>query len=106
MSMRKSSRSELRMLRMMMNHFGTATKCYFCKEPLLKLEDLIADDGTWHIIRGSIPIKTKLTIHHKDGNHKNNEESNRKPCHRTCHRSFHMKETQHAKHKKSIGTKL
>lgn len=97
MSMRKSSRSELRMDRVMLWHFGTITKCHFCKQPLLDIEELRQADGKIHMAGRQVPpIKTKLTVHHKDGDHSNNDPKNRKPCHRTCHRSFHMKQ-QHQK---------
>jgi hypothetical protein len=92
MSMRKSSRSELWMLRQMMVHFGLITPCCFCEEPLLKLEDVLLSDGKLHIAsRSQLPIRTKLTVHHEDGNHQNNAPSNRKPCHQSCHKSYEMK---------------
>ena len=107
MSMRKSSRSELRMLRVMMSHFGLTTKCFFCKKSLLKLEDVICQDGELHIAGKTPPqpIKTKLTIHHEDGNHYNNDSENRKPCHSKCHKSFHMHERQ-AEKAKRLGDKI
>ena len=91
--MRRSTTSELRMLRMMMWHFGIDTRCCFCHKPLLDEQVLRNGDGRLHFGGQTLPpIKTKLTIHHADDNHHNNEKRNRKPCHRTCHRSFHMKQ--------------
>jgi hypothetical protein len=92
MSMRKSSRSELWMLRQMMVHFGLITKCFFCNKPLLDESDVVLSDGKVHIAsRSQKPIKRKLTIHHGDGVHQNNEEYNRHPCHQSCHKSYEMK---------------
>src|ERR1700734_476342 len=107
MSMRKSSRSELRMLRMMVTHFGLITKCCFCKKPLLELEDMLHPDGELHIVGHPLPIKTKLTIHHGDGVHQNNADENRQPAHSTCHKRFHMTERQDEKRQeKNMKTKL
>lgn len=99
-SMRKSSRSELRMLRTMMTHFGVNTKCYFCKQPLLTMEEIVSEDGSWHLASKTapLPIKTKMTIHHRNGDHNDQSVRNRKPCHQKCHKRFHMKE-RHAKSK-------
>src|SRR5580704_2708761 len=99
MSMRRSIKSELRMLRVMMSHFGLITRCCFCKQSLLRLEDVVGSDGELHIAgkESPQPIKTKLTIHHENGKHRDNREENRKPCHQACHKAFHMKERQRQK---------
>ena len=99
MSMRKSSRSELRMLRVMMSHFGVSTDCYFCGKPLIAMADVLAADGKWHLAGklAPLPIKTKLTIHHENGDHTDNTYENRKPCHQKCHKRFHMEERHRAK---------
>jgi hypothetical protein len=100
MSMRKSSRSELRMLRVMMWHFGIETKCHFCHKPLLDEADLKAAGKKLFAGKESpLPIKTRLTLHHADGNHYNQSPENRKPCHQKCHKSFHMKEQRKSTNK-------
>ena len=81
----------------MMWHFGTVTKCYFCKKPLLDVQILADNFSPDKLYIGSfaaLSIKERLTIHHKDGNHHNNDPKNRKPCHRKCHKSWHMRERQ------------
>jgi hypothetical protein len=95
-SMRRSTTSELRMLRMIAWHVGLDTKCCFCHQPLLD-EQLLQGRETknQHLGGYSIsPIKTKITLHHVDGNHYNNEGNNRKLAHTTCHKSFHMRQRQ------------
>lgn len=54
-------------------------KCYFCGKPITP-ED--------------IPLRRvdKLTEHHVDGNHENNDASNCVLAHRSCHRSYHLKQ--------------
>lgn len=77
----------------MMVHFGLATKCFFCNKPLLAEKDVVASDGKLHIAgkTAPLPIKTKMTIHHGDGEHANNKEYNRKPSHQRCHKSYELK---------------
>jgi hypothetical protein len=90
--MRKSTRSELRMLREMMWHFGLTTKCYFCHKPLLKFHNDITGANEPHFgDRECPPVKTVLTIHHKNEDHKDDRAKNRRPCHSSCHRRHHMK---------------
>ena len=90
--MRKSIRSELRMLREMVWHFGLVTKCCFCKKPLLKFHNDITGAIEPEFGESSCPpVKTKLAIHHKNENHKDNRNKNRRPCHSRCHRRHHIK---------------
>lgn len=83
------------MLREMMWHFGLTTKCYFCKEPLLVF-DKPGASGPDFGDRSSPPVKTVLTIHHKNEKHRDNRPKNRKPCHSACHKRYHIKQ-QHRK---------
>ena len=89
MGMRKSTRQELRKLRELVWEAFEGVSCYFCHEPLLTGSNLYKDghgsgDGT------KTAEMLEITIHHRDGNHHNQEKRNRKPCHSRCHRSHHM----------------
>jgi hypothetical protein len=89
MGMRKSTRQELRKLRELVWEAYDGVACFFCHEPLL--------DGTNEYGNGNgdgtkTDSMLEITVHHKDGDHSNNEPRNRKPCHRRCHKSFHMAE--------------
>lgn len=96
--MRRSTASELRMLREMVWHFTEGKKCPFCKKELLPgATDLEYGE------RNCPPIKERLTIHHSNGNHDDNRKKNRKPAHQSCHKRYHIK-IQHSKTKgKRIG---
>ena len=86
--MRRSSKSELRMLREMMWHFGLIKRCRFCKKPLLTWPD----EREMRFGRRDFPqVKTKLCIHHEDEDRTNNDDDNRKPAHSKCHRQYHIK---------------
>ena len=54
--------------------------CYLCKERFKK-SDLLPSRGS-----------DNLTLHHKDGNHENNNPENWSYSHRTCHKRFHSKD--------------
>lgn len=87
MSMRKSTRQELRKSREVLRFLLRDEKCYFCKKPLIR-EDSYCKDGDG---QGS-PIKNGHglpTIHHKDGNHDNDAPENKALAHDKCHRRFH-----------------
>lgn len=84
--MRSSTKSEIRMLREMIWHFGTITKCRFCKKPLLE-----AARNFQYGARDFPPVKERLAIHHEDEVRGNNDASNRKPAHSKCHKSYHAK---------------
>jgi len=45
-------------------------RCYFCKGVFVDLD--------------------KITIHHIDFNHENNDLSNLALCHRECHKGYHL----------------
>jgi hypothetical protein len=91
--MRKSIRSELRMLREMLWHFGLVTKCHFCHKPLLEFYNEITGATEPEFgERSCPPVKTTLTIHHKNENHKDNRKKNRKPAHSACHKRYHARQ--------------
>jgi len=58
-------------------------KCALCHETFVKSDVLPS--------RGS----DKLTEHHADGNHYNDDLSNRVLVHRTCQKSYHTKDNIH-----------
>lgn len=83
--MRRSTKSELRMLREVVHYFGRRTKCFFCHQPLLEAPS--ASFGH----RDHAPIRTRLCIHHVDEDRENNQDSNLKPAHSRCHKRFHAR---------------
>jgi len=87
MSMRKSTRQELRKLRELLRFLLRGKKCYFCRKPLIKDKSYAKDGDS----QGS-PISRRVTIHHKDGDHDNDALGNKKLAHTPCHKSHHMKE--------------
>ena len=97
--MRRSTKSELRMLREITWHFGTITKCFFCKKPLLDPGARDLEYGE----RGFPPVKVKLAIHHKNNDHGDNKPKNRKTAHSLCHRKYHIKLQHKAANGKRIG---
>jgi hypothetical protein len=94
MSMRKSTRQELRKCRELLRFLLRDKKCCFCKKPLQD-DKSYAKDGDG---QGS-PICRRITIHHKDGNHQNDNPENKKLSHTTCHKSYHMRQ----RHRLAIG---
>lgn len=102
MGMRRSTRQELRKLREIVREVFEGVDCYFCKESLLN------GDGKNHYGHGDgegSPVRmTELTLHHRDGNHHNNEKRNRVWSHRRCHKSYHLAE-RHRLKKKSATTR-
>jgi hypothetical protein len=58
--------------------------CWFCHLPFTD-EDLP---------RTGIDL---ITVHHKDGNHQNNEPSNKVFVHNRCQRRYHVKDNIHSK---------
>jgi hypothetical protein len=99
--MRRSTASELRMLREIVWHIGTIKKCYFCKELLL---DPGANDLTFGE-RNCPPVKVKIAIHHENNSHEDNTPSNRKLAHQSCHKRHHIKLQHLAAEGKRIGAK-
>ena len=87
MAMRKSTRSELRMLRIVASHYLTREKCFFCKKPLL--EGATETEGRW-----GHPIEIRVTEHHKDTvrDGKWNAPENRVMVHTNCHKRFHARD--------------
>lgn len=90
--MRKSIRSELRMLREIVWHIGTSKKCYFCEELLLDPGAIDLRFGE----RSCPPVKIALAIHHRNEDHDDNRPSNRKLAHSSCHKRYHIQK-QHKK---------
>ena len=85
MSMTLSSRRELYKLRELAHFLLFDRPCFFCEKPLV--------DQSFIAHGNSIGPKftEKISIHHIDGNHENNEHTNKAPCHTTCHKSFHRR---------------
>src|SRR5208283_319162 len=98
--MRKSIRSELRMLRELVWHIGIHERCYFCGKRLLE------DTGTLKFgERSCPPVKVALVIHHRNHKHEDNQTRNRKLAHSSCHKRYHI-QLQHKKEKgRRIGTR-
>jgi len=57
--------------------------CHICKR-LFEREDILPSRGS-----------DNLTMHHKDGNHYNNDPDNWSWAHRVCHKSHHSKDNIH-----------
>jgi hypothetical protein len=91
MAMSPRIRRELGKQRELLWHFLEGQKCFFCKDPLLSLED---QRRTAEISFGNAtapPMDLDITIHHENGNHDDNRKSNRKPAHESCHKSWEAK---------------
>jgi hypothetical protein len=88
MSMRKSTRQELRKSRELLRFFLRDKNCYICDTPLLAKSDRdsYAKDGDGQ----ASPITEMPTIHHIDLDHDNDKQGNKAPVHDVCHRSFHL----------------
>jgi hypothetical protein len=92
MSMRKSTRQELRKCRELLRFTLRGKKCWFCRKPLM--DDVsYAKDGDG---QGS-PIARTITVHHKDGDHQNDDQENKVLVHTTCHKRHHMLERHAAR---------
>jgi len=105
MSMRKSTRQELRKCRELLRHVLRGKTCYFYKRKgfpdcpgLLIVDKSYAKDGDG---QGS-PIARTITIHHKNGNHEDDRQSNKAPCHTGCHKRHHMLLRHRAKRKEAV----
>lgn len=63
--------------------------CFFCKKAL----EVSRTAGGWlkHGNAVGPRLEEKITIHHIDGNHDNDEPLNKSLCHTTCHKSFHRR---------------
>jgi hypothetical protein len=69
-------------------------KCFFCKKTVLTEEQLeMLRDGWVKFGNASAPpLDLDITLHHKDGDHDNNDPDNLAPSHDSCHKSHHAKE--------------
>jgi hypothetical protein len=94
MSMRKSTRQELRKCREIIRFILRGKKCWFygrknhpdCKGLLIHSKSYAKDgDG-----QGS-PVRS-ITIHHIDSNHGNDRDNNKALVHDSCHRRHHALE--------------
>lgn len=85
MAMRKSTRRELRKLRELVYHLLDGKICCFCFLPLIDTDGVQFGSGD------GPPLSDKVTIHHRDGCHENNERSNRRLAHARCHKSHHAR---------------
>lgn len=108
MSMTLRSRGELYKLREIVTFLLTGagatpqdtTKafcCYFCRQHL---------DASHFVEHGNSTgpkFTLKLTIHHVDGDHDNNEQMNKALAHTKCHKSFHRREANLARRVKEIA---
>src|SRR5437870_5456590 len=84
MSMRKSTRQELRKCREIVRFLLRGRGCFFCRKPLIEEESYCVDgDG-----QGS-PLGQLPTIHHIDENHDNDDEKNKALAHVSCHKRYH-----------------
>jgi hypothetical protein len=104
MSMRKSTRQELRKTREILRFVLRGKYCYFhgrkrhpdCPGLLVSTESYAKDgDG-----QGS-PVRS-ITIHHKDGNHDNDDDRNKALCHDPCHRRHHALERARVKRQEAL----
>ena len=89
MSMSRKSRKELAKARELLWHFLDGKNCCFCHLPLVEgkqVRRIRFGDATGE----PLPLGD-ITLHHEDGNHKNNERSNRKLSHFSCHKRYHAK---------------
>jgi hypothetical protein len=85
MGMRRSTRQELRKLREIAREILDGKTCLFCKELLIS-----EDNSYGHGDGEGSPFATDLTLHHRDGDHSNNDKRNRVWTHRRCHKSYHL----------------
>jgi hypothetical protein len=75
--------AELQQLREIAWFICTQLHCIFCRQPLISSHKL----SFGH--RRHPKFRTKLTIHHRDLDRKNNEPSNLALVHSDCHKRFH-----------------
>jgi len=88
MAMSKGIEREVKKLRELMWHFLEGEKCCFCKQPFL-----LKDVGKTIQFGDAVapPMDDLPTIHHGNGNHRDNRKKNRKLAHQKCHKSHHAK---------------
>lgn len=105
--MTATSRKELNKLRELV-HFllrgagGTprgpsgAFRCVFCNTGLDYAEDFITHGNAI-----GPKFTEKLSIHHLDGNHDNNDDMNKAICHTKCHKGYHRRIANEARKSKT-----
>jgi hypothetical protein len=74
--MNKATAQELKLLREIAHYFLDGETCHFCGQPLI--EDLDKTFGD----KANRPIRARLTVHHVDEGHPNNQRDNTVWCHR------------------------
>ena len=87
--MNKATAQELKLLREIAHYFLDGERCHFCGQPLI--EDLDKTFGD----KANRPIRARLTVHHADEDHSNNQRENTVWCHRRCHLSYHARRILH-----------
>lgn len=104
MAMTLTSRRELYKLREIMhfllqgsldnnlNEDSNTLVCYFCRKSFAYAEEFNTHGNTI-----GPKFAEKLSIHHLDGNHENNERENKALCHTSCHKSHHRREANAAR---------
>lgn len=97
--MRKSTRQELRKLRELVRVLLEGKCCFFCKKVLL------VDGQVWIGNADGSPLQSRLTWHHIDGEHDNNERANLRLSHTDCHKSYHMRKLHRDGHFKRARNK-
>lgn len=99
--MRKSTRRELNKLRELFWYFIAGKKCARCHELFVPADAYeMASHGD---CRGE-PVSLKITIHHRDHDHSNNDRRNHSLMHNACHKALHAKRAAREKGQFSNGT--
>lgn len=88
MAMRKDSRRELNKLRELVHFLLVGQKCFFCNKPLSTTAETFVEHGN----ATGPALDERISVHHVDGDHSNNQHDNKALCHLKCHKSHHRRE--------------
>lgn len=88
--MTAASRRELYKLREIASFLLVGQVCYFCRQALSPTAEKFVKHGETIGPRFKAE-DAKITIHHIDHDHDNQEHSNKALCHTSCHKSYHRK---------------